>query len=71
MTSVTVKQFTDMRVGLTTSYSAVLDAKTIAAYAALSGDHNPIHEDADYASGLGSDAPSPMACWLHRSSSPR
>lgn len=51
MTSVTVKQFTDMRVGLTTSYSAVLDAKTIAAYAALSGDHNPIHEDADYASG--------------------
>lgn len=43
------KQFDSMVLGETASHSAVLDAGLIAAYATLSGDHNPIHEDADYA----------------------
>ena len=44
-----VKRFPDMRLGLSASHSAILDADVIRAYAALSGDHNPIHEDAEYA----------------------
>lgn len=43
------KRFHDMELGATAEYSAVVDAATIGAYAALSGDHNPIHEDAEYA----------------------
>jgi 3-hydroxybutyryl-CoA dehydratase len=38
-----------MTVGATASHSATIDAELIAAYAAMTGDHNPIHEDADYA----------------------
>jgi acyl dehydratase len=49
MTTTNIKRFADMHVGLTASYSALIDADTIGAYAAMCGDHNPIHEDAEYA----------------------
>lgn len=48
MTSAPVKQFTDIYLGQSATHIAVLDADAISAYATLCGDHNPIHEDADY-----------------------
>ncbi|CAN5620729.1 MaoC/PaaZ C-terminal domain-containing protein [soil metagenome] len=45
----TIKRLHDMEIGAHAEYSAVLDADIIRAYAQLSGDHNPIHEDAAYA----------------------
>lgn len=57
MTSSTVKRFIDMRVGMTASHSVLLDASMIAGYATLSGDHNPIHEDAEYAARTRFDRP--------------
>lgn len=44
-----LKSFHDMELGASAEHSAVVDAEVIRAYAQLSGDHNPIHEDADYA----------------------
>lgn len=49
MTFGTLKQFSDLAIGATAEHSAVIDADVIGAYAQLSGDHNPIHEDAEYA----------------------
>jgi 3-hydroxybutyryl-CoA dehydratase len=43
------KRFDDLRLGAEASHTATLDAGAISTYAALSGDHNPIHEDAAYA----------------------
>lgn len=45
----TLKRFGDVTVGDTASHTATVAAETISAYAALCGDHNPIHEDAAYA----------------------
>ncbi|MGE0219621.1 MaoC/PaaZ C-terminal domain-containing protein [Mycolicibacterium sp.] len=49
MTFGTLKRFADLHVGAAAEHSAVVDADAIRAYARLSGDHNPIHEDAEYA----------------------
>lgn len=49
MSTETLKTFHNMELGATARHSAVIDAETIRAYAAISGDHNPIHEDAEYA----------------------
>lgn len=49
MTFETLKRFTDLELGVTAEHSAVVDADVIRAYAQLSGDHNPIHEDPEYA----------------------
>ncbi|WP_157516824.1 MaoC/PaaZ C-terminal domain-containing protein [Mycobacterium sp. MS1601] len=49
MTPETIKAFHDMEIGISAEHSAVVSADIITAYAQLSGDHNPIHEDAEYA----------------------
>lgn len=49
MTAQTVRTIDQMTVGSASSHSATIDAEMIAAYAAMTGDHNPIHEDAEYA----------------------
>ena len=49
MTQEVLKSFHDMEIGAGAEYSAVVDPEMIRAYAQLSGDHNPIHEDAEYA----------------------
>ena len=43
------KYFEDMEVGLEASMSRVVTEADIVAYAALSGDYNPVHLDAEYA----------------------
>lgn len=43
--------FEDLVVGMTASYTRVVQPEDIAAFAALSGDVNPVHLDADYAAG--------------------
>lgn len=40
---------TDMRVGLTAAHEATVDPKIVSDYARLTGDHNPVHGDEDYA----------------------
>lgn len=45
----TLKTFHNMELGAQAEHTAVIDADTIRSYARLSGDHNPIHEDAEYA----------------------
>jgi 3-hydroxybutyryl-CoA dehydratase len=45
----TVRTIDQMQLGATAAHSARIDTDMIAAYAALTGDHNPIHEDAAYA----------------------
>lgn len=45
----TVKRIDDIALGDTATCTVTVDAETIAAYAALTGDHNPIHEDLAYA----------------------
>jgi 3-hydroxybutyryl-CoA dehydratase len=49
MSSRTLRTFADMKVGATSSHSTTIRPDAISAYAALTGDHNPIHEDAEYA----------------------
>jgi len=49
MTSGTLKRFADMKLGATAWHSTIVDADVIRNYARLSGDHNPLHEDGDYA----------------------
>jgi len=44
-----LKTFHDMELGVRAEHTAVVSAATIRTYARLSGDHNPIHEDAAYA----------------------
>jgi 3-hydroxybutyryl-CoA dehydratase len=43
------KYFEDLEVGQEASMSRVVSAADIVAYAALSGDYNPVHLDAEYA----------------------
>ncbi|KAA0080141.1 hypothetical protein CIW52_25485 [Mycolicibacterium sp. P9-64] len=49
MTAQTVRTIDQITIGSTASHSATIDAEMIAAYAAMTGDHNPIHEDTKYA----------------------
>jgi 3-hydroxybutyryl-CoA dehydratase len=49
VTAQTVRTIDQMTVGSAASHTATIDAEMIAAYAAMTGDHNPIHEDAKYA----------------------
>ncbi|MCU1701540.1 MAG: dehydratase [Mycobacterium sp.] len=49
MTAQTVRTIEQMTIGATSSHGATIDAAMIAAYAAMTGDHNPIHEDTKYA----------------------
>jgi 3-hydroxybutyryl-CoA dehydratase len=49
MTAPTLRTVEQMTIGATASHSVTIDTETIAAYAAMTGDHNPIHEDAEYA----------------------
>jgi len=49
VTAQTVRTIDQMTVGSAASHTATIDAEMIAAYAAMTGDHNPIHEDAEYA----------------------
>lgn len=43
------RYFEDLNVGDTATYSRTIQQADIAAFAELSGDHNPIHQDAAYA----------------------
>ncbi|MCV7229033.1 MaoC/PaaZ C-terminal domain-containing protein [Mycolicibacterium komossense] len=45
----TMRTIDDMRIGSTASHGALIDTEMVTAYAAMSGDHNPIHEDEAYA----------------------
>jgi 3-hydroxybutyryl-CoA dehydratase len=47
----------DMRVGLTATHEARVDQQTVAEYARAVGDHNPVHEDPDYAARTRFGAP--------------
>jgi 3-hydroxybutyryl-CoA dehydratase len=49
MTARTLRTFADMRIDASASHTATVDADTVSAYAQLTGDHNPIHEDGGYA----------------------
>jgi 3-hydroxybutyryl-CoA dehydratase len=49
VTAQTVRTIDQMTVGSAASHTATIDAEMIAAYAAMTGDHNPIHEYAEYA----------------------
>ena len=48
-TAGTTKYFEDLKVGQEASMSRVVTEADIVAYAALSGDYNPVHLDPDYA----------------------
>ena len=48
-TAGTTKYFEDLKVGQEASMSRVVSEADIVAYAALSGDYNPVHLDPDYA----------------------
>ncbi len=48
-TAGTTHYFEDLKVGQEASMSRVVTEADIVAYAALSGDYNPVHLDADYA----------------------
>ncbi len=48
-TAGTTHYFEDLKVGQEASMSRVVSEADIVAYAALSGDYNPVHLDADYA----------------------
>lgn len=41
--------YADLEVGQTASYSKTVDERDIQLFAAVSGDHNPVHLDAEYA----------------------
>jgi 3-hydroxybutyryl-CoA dehydratase len=43
--------FEDLQIGMTASYTRVVQPEDIAAFAALSGDTNPVHLDEEYAAG--------------------
>jgi 3-hydroxybutyryl-CoA dehydratase len=49
VTAQTVRTADQMTIGATASHSVTIDAEMVAAYAAMTGDHNPINEDAEYA----------------------
>jgi 3-hydroxybutyryl-CoA dehydratase len=43
--------FEDLEVGMSESFSKVISEDDVIAFAGISGDHNPVHLDADYAAG--------------------
>lgn len=49
MSARTLRTFADMELGATSSHTTTIGPETVNAYAALTGDHNPIHEDTEYA----------------------
>jgi 3-hydroxybutyryl-CoA dehydratase len=49
VTAQTVRTIDQIAIGATASHTATIDAAMVAAYAAMTGDHNPIHEDTQYA----------------------
>jgi 3-hydroxybutyryl-CoA dehydratase len=49
VTAQTMRTVDQMTIGATASHSATINAEMVTAYAAITGDHNPIHEDAEYA----------------------
>lgn len=53
----TVKTFHNMELGASAEHTAIIDAGTIRAYAQICGDHNPIHEDAEYAANTRFERP--------------
>ncbi|KPW41042.1 MaoC-like domain-containing protein, partial [Pseudomonas coronafaciens pv. garcae] len=50
MTQVTNTPYEALEVGQTASYSKKVEERDIQLFAAMSGDHNPVHLDAEYAS---------------------
>ncbi|UVE18887.1 MaoC family dehydratase [Pseudomonas sp. LS44] len=51
MPQITNTPYADLEVGQTASYSKTVEERDIQLFAALSGDHNPVHLDAEYAAG--------------------
>ena len=51
MTQSTNTPYDDLVVGQTASYSKTVEERDIQLFAAVSGDHNPVHLDAQYAAG--------------------
>lgn len=51
MTQSTNTPYDDLVVGQTASYSKTVEERDIQLFAAVSGDHNPVHLDAEYAAG--------------------
>lgn len=49
MTQVTNTPYETLEVGQTASYSKTVEERDIQLFAAMSGDHNPVHLDAEYA----------------------
>ncbi len=49
MTQVTNTPYEALEVGQTASYSKTVEERDIQLFAAMSGDHNPVHLDAEYA----------------------
>ena len=49
MTQVTNTPYEALEVGQTASYSKLVEERDIQLFAAMSGDHNPVHLDAEYA----------------------
>jgi 3-hydroxybutyryl-CoA dehydratase len=43
-------RISDMTIGLTATHEATIDADTVSEYARLTGDHNPVHGNDEYAS---------------------
>ncbi|WP_017938720.1 MaoC family dehydratase [Zestomonas thermotolerans] len=51
MPQLTNTPYDELEVGQTASYSKTVEERDILLFAALSGDHNPVHLDAEYAAG--------------------
>lgn len=51
MSARTLRTFADMTVGATSSHTTTIVPEAVRAYAVLTGDHNPLHEDTEYAAG--------------------
>jgi len=45
--------FADLHIGLAQSFEVVLDDQKLQSFLAISGDHNPLHTDEDYAKTKG------------------
>ncbi|MBM7060531.1 MaoC family dehydratase [Pseudomonas sp. UL073] len=51
MPQITNVPYDSLEIGQTASYSKTVEERDIQLFAALSGDHNPVHLDAEYAAG--------------------
>ena len=58
-----VYAFEDLTVGLTAKFCKTVTEADIVLFAAVTGDTNPMHLNAEYAEGPSSRNASPMACW--------